>query len=408
MPGVTPFSNLNLQAEAVLDPTIQFQNPLSENSANPKRIFLTGATGLVGAYLLDELLHQTTADIYCLIRAGEPDSAKQRLKSHLQNYSLWQETFSPRIIPIMGDLSKPLFGLLEQKFNGLAGQLDVIYHSGGWVNNIRPYSVLKATNVLGTQEVLRLASLTQTKPVHFISSMAVFFSEAHTHVDLLRETDVPKYDSSLKGGYKQSKWVADKLVMTAQKRGLPACIYRPVRITGHSKTGITSDFKDLLNLMLKSCICLGKFPALEIEIPLVPVDYVSQAVVHLSLQEKSLGRAFHLFSPQPIPWKNLFDIIRSFGYSLEKIPYDQWRDELRHHASRYPEKKFYSLLRLLLSAPNNLFFERPPFDACHTLEGLAGTSIICPSVDVELISTYFSYFQKSGYIPIPSKRIEEA
>ena len=55
--------SLNLQAEAVLNPSIQFKNPLSKNLKAPKSIFLTGATGFLGAYLLEELLQKTTADI---------------------------------------------------------------------------------------------------------------------------------------------------------------------------------------------------------------------------------------------------------------------------------------------------------------------------------------------------------
>ena len=62
-----------------------------------------------------------------------------------------------RIIPVLGDLSKPLLGLTEQEFQQIASLVDVIYHAGAIVNFIYPYSQLKTTNVLGTQEILRLA-----------------------------------------------------------------------------------------------------------------------------------------------------------------------------------------------------------------------------------------------------------
>ncbi|MDM8563228.1 SDR family oxidoreductase [Candidatus Marithioploca araucensis] len=170
---------LDLKAEAILEPAIQFYNPLSKNLVEPKSIFLTGATGFLGAYLLDELLHKTTANIYCLVRCNHFDEGQQRLQSHLQFYSLWKETFSSRIIPVVGDLSKPRFGLSEAQFSDLAGQIDIIYHNGAQVSFIRPYSALKAINVLGTIEILRLAGLIQTKPVHFISTLAVFLSKKY-------------------------------------------------------------------------------------------------------------------------------------------------------------------------------------------------------------------------------------
>ncbi|MFP3386833.1 SDR family oxidoreductase, partial [Tritonibacter sp. SIMBA_163] len=55
---------LDLKAEAKLDPEIQYSIPPDlEQTDSPSGIFLTGATGFVGSYLLSELLQQTQADI---------------------------------------------------------------------------------------------------------------------------------------------------------------------------------------------------------------------------------------------------------------------------------------------------------------------------------------------------------
>ncbi len=394
-----PVDKFDLKAEAVLDPTIQFQKPLSENSTNPKSIFLTGATGFLGAYLLDEILHKTSADIYCLVRRREPDTDKQRLKNHLQFHSLWKETFSSRIIPVAGEMSKPLLGLSKQKFSELAEQIDVIYHSGAFVNFTRPYLTLKATNVLGTQEILRLASLTQTKPIHFISSIAVLLGSSQNRK--IMETEVLD-PGNLKGGYNQSKWIAEKLIITAQERGLPSCIYRSPGIMGHSKTGIIGNLNDPWCNLMKGCVQMSKFPALEMTVNFVPVDYVSQAIVHLSLQEKAFGKVFHLLNPNPPIWNYLFNNIRSLGYPLKEIASDEWWGEIKSSVSKNPKDKLYA--HLLLLRHSALFSKKPQFDAHNMLEGLAGTSIVCPSIDTKLLSTYFSYFQKSGYIPVPQTK----
>ena len=82
-------NSLDLSTEVVLEPEICFDKPLSEFVQSPTAIFLTGATGFFGAYLLDELLHKTTADIYCLIRCKEGDEfGKQRIEDHLRAYLL--------------------------------------------------------------------------------------------------------------------------------------------------------------------------------------------------------------------------------------------------------------------------------------------------------------------------------
>ena len=398
-----------------LDSTIEFQQPISENWHNPKAIFLTGSTGFLGAFLLNELLKQTTANIYCLLRGDgleKPSSLLNRIEKNLQFYRLWEEKLASRIIPIVGDLSQPLLGISQEKFEQIAEEIDVIYHNGAWVNSACPYSTLEATNVLGTQEVLRLASLTKTKPVHFVSTIAVFFVEQASCLltkPCLLETEIPDL-SALQGGYKQSKAAAENLVMQAKERGLPVCIYRPSRIAGDSKTGINGNTQDFFWSLLKGCLQLGKIPALETGINLVPVDYVSQAIVSLSQQQQSFGKAFNLLNPQPLSWQKLFEEISALGYPVEKVSYDELLREVEKYVAKNPEDELYSSLLLFLSDPETLRAKKPRFDTSNTKEGLARVAIACPPADKKLLETYISYFQKSGYLrnPVfPKNRVSE-
>jgi thioester reductase-like protein len=392
-------NGLNLAAEATLDPAIHFTAPLAAHARHPQRIFLTGSTGLLGGYLLGELLHQTAAEMVCLVRAESLAEAKQRLRKNLQFYDRWQDDFERRITPAIGDLAQPLLGLAERQFRELSGQIDAIYHSGSWVNNMRSYASLKPTNVSGTVEVIRLAGLTHTKPLHFVSSLAIYFTAAHVGAGTVYETDTPQYHPQMKSGYTQSKWVADQLVQQAQKRGLPAAIYRPVRITAESKTGKTNNLKDLLNLLIKSCLYLKKFPLLDISIPMLPVDYASQAIVHLSQRADSPGKAFHLINSDPLPWRRLLEAIERVGYEFEVIAFPAWQRHLKQQVAQNPEQPFLKLLQGLLSAPNNLFFARPAFDVRQTRAGLAGTDIVCPPVDEKLVATYLAYCQQVRFLP---------
>ena len=61
-----------LQAEAVLDPTV---DPATAATASKETaaVLLTGATGFLGAFLLHELLRQTQAVVYCLVRAASAE-----------------------------------------------------------------------------------------------------------------------------------------------------------------------------------------------------------------------------------------------------------------------------------------------------------------------------------------------
>ncbi|TAN46931.1 MAG: NAD-dependent epimerase/dehydratase family protein [Methylococcaceae bacterium] len=393
--------------EAVLDASIQFPHALSKNALNPKGVFLTGVTGLLGAYLLDELLHKTQALVYCLVRAETKELAGQRLIKHMQAYGLWQPALAHRVIAMAGDVAQPRFALSETQFQELAEQVDVIYHSAGLINMRYSYARLKPTNVLGVVEGLRLAGLVKTKPFHFVSSIAVFYSDAHPPHLTLHESDVPQFHPGLKGDYGKSKWVADRLVAAAQARGLPACIYRPTRIMGHSRTGALNDTRELLPRVVKGCIQMGAYPDWDIDVTWVPVDYVSRTMVHVASKPQAFGQAFHLFNPAPIPWRVLMDNLHNLGYALQEIPHEQWRQELRHHATHnsavdQADKAFYAALMMAFTGLHYLFHQRPPFDAAQTLAVLADSGISCPPIDPALIAVYVAYWQKNGFLPAPA------
>lgn len=381
---------IDLKAEAVLDSSIHPETFPIEFITNPDAILLTGATGYIGTYLLDELLKQTSANIYCLVRSANLDEGKQRIQRKLESSGLWNGNYHGRILPVIGDLSAEHLGLDKQQFYTLANQIDVIYHNGAWVNFVYPYSMLKPANVLGTQEVLRLAFQNKVKPVHYISSYAII-ATIYSQAKLVRESDPPIYNSRLERalGYGQSKWVAENLVTQARDRGLPVCIYRPGEIIGNQKTGIPNP-NQMMWAIIKSCIQMGIAPELETIIDWTPVDYISRAIVHLSRQKESLKKVFNLVNPQIITWRELFNSICSLGYSLELIPPDKWRSHLIEHAENHPENALHPFLPMF--AEKMAFGEYlPQLDCQNTLNGLVGTDIVCHGLETQLIQAYYSH-----------------
>ncbi|MBW4594670.1 MAG: amino acid adenylation domain-containing protein [Brasilonema angustatum HA4187-MV1] len=376
----------DLYAEAVLDQAIR---PVTE----PQRLFLTGATGFIGAFLLCELLREfPQAKIYCLVRATSAYVGKQKIRQNLERYLLWNNELNSRIIPVVGDLSQPLFGLNEQQFGELTREIDVIYHNGAFVNLIYPYAALRAVNVLGTQEILRLASLFKVKPVHFISTLDVFQSPAYQEMKVILESDELADCEGLSNGYAQSKWVAEKLVMTAKERGIPVCIYRLGTIVGHSQTG-ASPTNDLISRMLKSFIDLKIAPDLDLTLNLTPVDYVSRAIAYLSRQKGSVGKVFHIGNPQPLPMRQLVRSINDLGYSVRFISYEQWQTKLLN-SNIFQDTALSPVVSLFtekMSPKQQTYLETSAlvcqtFDYQNTLNGLAGTSIACPPVSLKLVN----------------------
>jgi amino acid adenylation domain-containing protein/thioester reductase-like protein len=387
-----------LQAKVVLDSTIrppQGENPSVKPLKNSTGILLTGATGFLGAFVLEELLQRTSTNIYCLVRSQTIEEGWQRIADNLKRYGLEHITqnnnFQNRIVSVPGNLEQALLGLELPQFEQLAKVLDHIYHVAAAVNILYPYQAMEAANVQGTQEILRIAAHTTCKAVHYVSSVGIFEASAYVKREILYENEDLTTAENIYGGYSQSKWVSEQLIHIAHQRGIPAAIYRPGGITAHSQTYIANT-DDFLARLIKLFVQQGQAPDLSAPIDTTPVDYVSQALVRLSDQPESSGQIFHLTNPKPARWTEILDSIE--GHQIQRISYKEWLETLQILASSGEENALGALLPLLiekLPGTEYTYFDissmTKAFDCQNTLRGLSGTELACPPADLDLLST---------------------
>ncbi|NJN67345.1 MAG: NAD-dependent epimerase/dehydratase family protein [Chloroflexaceae bacterium] len=396
-------ADINLSEEAVLDETIGIgPSQPADPQREPRRVLLTGATGFLGAFLLADLLRQTQAEVVCLVRAATAEAAQQRIQHNLEHYQVWEEPFSQRIIPVTGDLSQPRLGLAPAWFDELGQTIDGIYHNGALVNFVYPYAELKAPNVLGTHEMLRLASTHRIKPVHFVSTLYVFSPVDANGRVAIGEEDVPLHGNTLPTGYTRSKWVAEHMLNRARARGLPIAIYRVGRIGGHSRTG-ACQADDFFWRMVRAALEVGSVPDMNMLISIAPVDYVSQSIVTLSQRATSWGQNFHLFNPHLLPLRDFHQMMSQFGYRMDSLPTQEWRQRLLERAQQDPTSAAYPLLPLLSRGTLEDWEEHVPFDDRRTKEALAGSGLACPPLDAHLMETYLAFFRKERFLPDPGR-----
>ncbi|WP_437821703.1 amino acid adenylation domain-containing protein [Sorangium sp. So ce1078] len=397
----------DLEADAALDPMIAPARVAAPRAGEPRAVLLTGATGFLGAFLLDELRRRTQATVYCLVRCRDTDDGLRRLRQSLESYALMSGALSPRVVPVPGDISRPLLGLGAAEFERLAAEVDAIYHNGALVNFAYPYEALKAPNVLGTQEVLRLAAASRAKPLHYISTISVLPAGRAEHI---REDEPLGPPASIAGGYAQSKWVAEKLVRAASLRGLPVTIYRPGTVSGDSRTGAWNT-GELMCRTLKACVQLGSYPDMDALMDLAPVDYVSSAVVALSMRPESVGRTYHLVNPEPVRAGAVWSLLRSRGYRLRSCGFEEWLDGLAAAASTSQDSSLAELLAIMeLLPPEDRTAAGPRAVRCDcrgTLEMLEATTVACPRIDEGLLSTYISPLITSGFLDPPGAAAAE-
>jgi thioester reductase-like protein len=377
-------SILDLGSEAILDPAFVIDPTKHTTTTEPTHVLLTGATGFLGTFLLAELLEKTNAKISCLIRPVDAEEGRQRLTQQLKRFGLWNTRLEDRIVPVLGDLSEPLLGLSQRQFDDLNETIDVIYHNGAAVNFIYPYNVLKPANVNGTREILRMAITDHIKPLHFVSTISVVASDAsQNHLSTITEDEPLRTWEGLSGGYAQSKWVAEKLVREAGLRGLPVTIYRPGYIAGDTRTGV-SNSDGLFSLYIRACIEVSCVPDADLEINMVPVDYVSKALIALSISKASVGRVFHLVNSHRTHISQLYDALVSSGFPLEKVSTEVWLSRCKPNGALAP------LLEPLSQQPNNDNGRHPEFDCQGALSVLQPTGICCPPITQPLLDLYVS------------------
>jgi len=387
-----------LKAEAQLDASIA-ANGLVYSFVEPKQMLLTGATGFVGAFLLNDLLKHTSADVYCLLRADSVEQGLQRLKRNLNSYALWDDSFAHRIQPVLGDLGAPQLGLEDDAFNELAAHIDMIIHNGAMVNFVYPFAAHKASNVLGTQEILRLACRTKLKPVHHVSTLSILHNGDHDDGRIYRESDNIEETGVPFGGYAQSKWVAEKLVTQAGERGIPYAIYRPGLVSGHTATGAWNT-DNMISSMTRACLLLGTAPDLDVVANIVPVDFVSAAIVNLALRPDRWNQVYHLENPSPLHLDKLLGWLSTEGFDIRRVSFKGWRADLFRKVAFMENGGWEPYLPLIEEVEEKQIF-MPRIDLSNTLAALAGTGIECAPVNGKLLSTYINAFVEHGLIEKP-------
>ncbi|ROW18173.1 hypothetical protein VPNG_00119 [Cytospora leucostoma] len=399
-----------LRADSVLPPDFQPKNAKMTPLSEARTVLLTGATGFLGAFLLSSLLESTEADIICVVRFNDPiddqcSAGMARVRKNLVDLGLWTDSLIDRIEILPANLARKRLGLTPDQFEDLASRVDVVIHAAATVNLVYPYAALRAPNVGGTREVLRLACLAGA-PVHHVSTNGVLppSREGWSEDTIIDVDDVP---TKLQDGYSQTKWVAEQLVIEAHRRGLPTRIYRPGTISGHSKSGATNAW-DLLTAIIVESVQIGYAPDIpDWLVEMTPVDFVSKAITTLADHQDMSQRIFHLGDPAPIGANDVFNYLSQLGFSTEKLAWDKWVSlwSTKRGSGRWGEGSF--TVDILRSGMPTVDFiqEVTVLNDEKTqpiLEGVFG--LRRPKIDDQLLRTYTKHFYARGWLRKPPRK----
>ncbi|OLZ64237.1 polyketide synthase [Streptomyces sp. IMTB 2501] len=305
----------------------------------PRRILLTGATGFLGSHMLLDLLRHSDAHVYCLVRAADEETAVARLGAALKSYRLpWSSEVRRRVTVLPGDIRRPRLGLSGELWHTLAHELDSVVGVAAAVDFLRGYQSLRAGNVLGALTLAELAATGRPKPLHHISSIAVFNEVGITSMG---EDDPLAHVDRLISGYDQSKWAAEVALRRARDHGLVVTALRPGGIGGHTKTGAYNP-QDLSSGLISAFGRLRTVPAFRY-LNVAPVDWVSRVAVAAICEPDAWGYDYNLTG---VP-NTLDDVVRDMalgGMHVRVQDWDEWRTDAlaRLEAEPVPELAFLS------------------------------------------------------------------
>ncbi|MFG3044994.1 amino acid adenylation domain-containing protein [Streptomyces sp. NPDC048241] len=387
---------LDLAAEVRLAPDI---TATARRSARPgTRPLLTGASGFLGAFLLRDLIESTDGPVDCLVRAEDPRRAAQRLRANLEHYGLWQPRYEPLINPVPGDLAAPGLGLTPEDRTALVRRLGPVLHNGARVNFAAGYGDLRAPNVAGTEELLRLLADSASPGLHYISTTSVFAPATGPDPVVISESTPTGPSADLPDGYARSKWVAEGLVGLAAERGLPVTVHRPGRISGDTATGACQD-RDLLWQLIKGCLQAGAVPDLPYgSTDWVPVDHVSRAVVALTESVQPGGEVYHFTNPDAPNLGSVFAAAARLGHDLSTVPVEEWQ-------ARVAADPGNAAQLFLGDEPQTAHeaMDRRRFDSHQTAKAVGVLGVHQPELTDEVLARYLTWFQQTGFLPEPGK-----
>ena len=262
--------------------------------------FVTGATGFLGRFLVQELLDNHDGEVFVLVRPSSRAKLDQIRRT-------WNN--DARIVPVEGDLTEDDLGVSHQWVTAHKDDVTHFFHVAAVYDMTADDDVNERMNVGGTRHALSLAEKLDVRCFHHVSSVAV----AGDYKGMFDESMFDE-GQEFSSPYHRTKFESEKLV---QESEINWRVYRPSVIVGHSETGEMDKidgpyyFFPLLRRMRDVLPSWTPLVGLDLgDTNVVTVDYVASAMAYLAHQPGLDGRAFHLVNPDP---QSVVDIVNIFA-----------------------------------------------------------------------------------------------
>ena len=284
-------------------------------------VFLTGATGFIGAYLLKLMLIHTSSKVYCLVRSVDDQTAEERLFSVLACYfpHLDVSSYADRLTILSGDVSSPYYGLNKKQYFFLAENTEAIYDLAADTRLLGANDAANGSlNLTSVKNALRLARAGRDKHVHYVSTLAVSGVAPGEDKIVFSEKCLDVGQKFL-NSYEHSKFEAEKLIHQFNREGGKATIYRAGNVSADSGNGKfrKDPTQNRLIQMLRAIAKVGEMPLhLGESFVLSAVNEVAEGILKLSLQKDKIRTTYHVDGMYQTNFRQMFYQLQEIGIPI--------------------------------------------------------------------------------------------
>ena len=269
-----------------------------------RSIFLTGFPGFIAGRLLEELAEPET-QFFLLVQPQFVERAMEEVEDIAEMSGTPLESF----VIVEGDITEPQLGISTGDLETIQFETTDVFHLAAAYDLVVPKDVAFRVNLEGTKNVNDLVcSIKNLRRYNYVSTCYV----AGKSQGRIFETDL-EHNAGFRNFYEETKYLAEIEVERLKPR-VPLTIYRPSVVVGDSETGETAKYDGIYYLIHY----LRKAPTVlrvvnvgnkDVQLNLVPVDFVVDALVALSRDKRAIGKTIALADPQPLTTSELFDAI---------------------------------------------------------------------------------------------------
>ena len=352
-------------------------------------VALTGTTGTLGSYLLEEYSRNPmVSKIYCLNRSSVAE--KQWRDGCAQRHTVGSPDIAELTFMTV-NFGLANFGLTSSCYSDLTDGCDFIVHAAWKVDFNQDLSSF-AENIRSFQALANWSSSSPRRPrITFLSSISSVgpWNPAYDNDKGIPEASIEDLGAALSIGYGESKQVAERLLhKAATDCRVPITVLRVGYIGGSSTATQTKwSQQDLVPSILKTSKAIGLIPADLPPVDWVPVDVVSKVVVELTIEDMGESmrtpKYYHIMNPQAVPWREFIPCIERYcGPGVQVVPLLQWVEKLRtfdaansKELSSKPALKMLNFFSLMTSnGPTTKYQTSASVQASKTMAGLEPVS----------------------------------